>query len=811
MSDESLEDGLGDTAWRALDQWSAQHGIWHRLDKWLIDGHSGAKVAIVDRHKTRHGGSQKLVLKLDRLPDDATASEYSRLDQAWAASGDFAERHLARPTKELLNVGDGRWITFQELAGADLGQYKLLSSQLAGFLGEGGDSCGAVPFARACRRIAHGVLHDWAGDPQVRYQTVPDHFRMMLGDRLSPGKPLASLLAGQTKSSGPFALLSDDHLTAGIEVSTIVGRSHGDLHVENVLVQVAPNFKPGRYYLVDLAKYEEEGPLARDPIHFLLHLINRTLPVLSAPQSEAAIEMLVDPASDRTNYLPGWLSLVVTEVYKAGDEWIRSSGFGPDWRKQRLLALVACAFMIHVRRSTRPEDKEWFLRLAERATDAFLGVDAVRRPLASVPVTASATDEPSAQEKSTPRRRLALLLANDHFQDPSFRALTAPSVDLPSLGEVLRDPRIGEFEVTELENGSHADATRKIERFFAAAESEDFLLLYFSGHGVKDAAGNLCLVASDSQLSLLGSTGIQARMIREWMNDSMSRRIVVILDCCHAGAFPPGTKAAPDIDLAERLSGQGTVVLAASSAYQYAFEGEHPSAVGALPPPSVFTGALIEGLRTGDADLDGDGWIDAAELFSYARARTRERTRLQNPRINSAFDTPLRVARSVRPSAPNPGPRAAPKATDAEPLSWPVGPGKTTVGHFEDERESGETQPPDRANRALGVALLACLGIVAIMLYFLWGSGRPSLTAEIDGFLGCGTTTTVGVTLTNRGSHAADYVIAVDGVPRAHGSVLPKLTRKVPVAVSPVGDAYVNVTVLTGSTKIREANVRFCQ
>jgi len=49
------------------------------------------------------------------------------------------------------------------------------------------------------------------------------------------------------------------------------------------------------------------------------------------------------------------------------------------------------------------------------------------------------------------------------------------------------------------------------------------------------------------------------------------------------------------------------VVLTASTATEYSFEGDPTEAV--TPAGSVFTAALVEGLRTGAADTDRDGWV----------------------------------------------------------------------------------------------------------------------------------------------------------------------------------------------------------
>lgn len=63
---------------------------------------------------------------------------------------------------------------------------------------------------------------------------------------------------------------------------------------------------------------------------------------------------------------------------------------------------------------------------------------------------------------------------------------------------------------------------------------------------------------------------------------------------------------------------------------QYAFEGSQ-LAGEASSGPSIFTSALVEGIRTGDADRNQDGYISLDELYDYVYDRVRDRTPHQTP------------------------------------------------------------------------------------------------------------------------------------------------------------------------------------
>jgi hypothetical protein len=63
------------------------------------------------------------------------------------------------------------------------------------------------------------------------------------------------------------------------------------------------------------------------------------------------------------------------------------------------------------------------------------------------------------------------------------------------------------------------------------------------------------------------------------------------------------------------------VVLTASRGTEYSFEGE--PVAGSSMPGSVFTNALVAGLRTGAADLDRDGYVSVDDAYTYAYDRVR--------------------------------------------------------------------------------------------------------------------------------------------------------------------------------------------
>src|SRR3990172_6519305 len=230
--------------------------------------------------------------------------------------------------------------------------------------------------------------------------------------------------------------------------------------------------------------------------------------------------------------------------------------------------------------------------------------------------------------------KFALVIANTEYQDASFAKLTAPGKDAEEFAQVLRDAELAAFDdVQVLINENEGKTRRSIARFFAERKRDDLLLLYFSGHGVRNGQGQLFLAANDTEINILEATGIPAEFVTYAMNNSRSQRQLLILDCCNSGAFAHGSKSATGIGRSMGIanafegSGFGRVVLTATDATQYAWEGD--KVIGDTQR-SVFTHFLIEGLK-GNADRNGDGRIDVDELYEYAYEEVVRQTPKQTP------------------------------------------------------------------------------------------------------------------------------------------------------------------------------------
>jgi chaperonin GroEL len=305
--------------------------------------------------------------------------------------------------------------------------------------------------------------------------------------------------------------------------------------------------------------------------------------------------------------------------------------------------------------------------------------------------------------------RHALLVAVGEYEDPRLNALRAPQQDVTRLAAVLEDPAVGGFDsVRVVVDAPDHEIRRALEDTLAERSPGDLVLVHFSCHGLKTPQQRLYFAASNTRQDRPSSTAVPRTFVNELFEDCRAGGRVLLLDCCFSGAYGKGIKAAGGSVLDD--TGEGYVVLTASDAFEYAFEEEQLSLDA--PRASVFTDVLLEGLSSGAADLNGDGWVDVQELFTYVQREVRARRTDQTPKFFAhGADATIRIARAGKsrtvPAKPVYTPQQMLVARGfkaaAEPVCRTIGPhGRRSVVLGEDGRyvELGEAATIAEAFRA---------------------------------------------------------------------------------------------------------------
>lgn len=325
--------------------------------------------------------------------------------------------------------------------------------------------------------------------------------------------------------------------------------------------------------------------------------------------------------------------------------------------------------------------------------------------------------------------RYALVVSSSKYADSSLRPLNAPTEDAETLTELLRNHEVGGFRVRPVVDQPSWVVAEEIERFFAERSSSDIALLYFSGHGIKDEDGALYFATMNTDPKLLLATSVPSEHIVSAMRRSRSRRQVLLLDCCYAGAFSKAmlTKSDERVGVQERFAAEGTgrVVIAASDAMQFALEGGQ---LHGEPTLSVFTQVLVEGIETGEADADGDGRISIDELYDYIYDRVQKINPNQTPttsNLDKRGDIVIALSRHPRAEPePEPEPEPKPEPDDDDEADVVPPPSKGLLTRATDALRR-TLRLPRRLRVGLGAGALAVC-VVAVVAIILLRDGSTS-------------------------------------------------------------------------------------
>lgn len=217
-------------------------------------------------------------------------------------------------------------------------------------------------------------------------------------------------------------------------------------------------------------------------------------------------------------------------------------------------------------------------------------------------------------------KKVALLIGVSQYGE-GLPSLSATPHDVAALKRVLENPEMAGFDQVEpLIDPDLVAMQEAIQELFANRAKDDLLLLYFSGHGIRDPnTKHLYLASRQTNKDRFRARAVPASFVQQASQFCMSRRQVIILDCCFSGAFKDGwISKGTGLDLREELGAEGRVVLTSSDAYEQSFQQDEDGAL------SLYTQYLVEGIATGAADEDKDGKIHVRELHDYAKKKVQE-------------------------------------------------------------------------------------------------------------------------------------------------------------------------------------------
>ena len=158
----------------------------------------------------------------------------------------------------------------------------------------------------------------------------------------------------------------------------------------------------------------------------------------------------------------------------------------------------------------------------------------------------------------------ALLLCNWSYDDPggTYQPLRGPASNLDTIRRALTHPEYGVFDDDHISVASDLKAdqiSEAIYSFVQAADPDDTVLIYYSGHGERLVNQQLGLCGINVTAETKDVRAFDTRMLRTWLEDlCRAQARIVVLDCCYAGNY---LGAAPSVEDIRQSFGDGVAVL----------------------------------------------------------------------------------------------------------------------------------------------------------------------------------------------------------------------------------------------------------
>lgn len=112
-------------------------------------------------------------------------------------------------------------------------------------------------------------------------------------------------------------------------------------------------------------------------------------------------------------------------------------------------------------------------------------------------------------------RRRALLVGTEHYQH--LPDLPSCGADLDELRAVLEHPNIGGYDVDSVYDADLDSVRRTVSAFLRSAEPDELILLYLSGHGLRDVSGEFVFAAPDTDPECPAQAGLTASFVQDEM------------------------------------------------------------------------------------------------------------------------------------------------------------------------------------------------------------------------------------------------------------------------------------------------------
>lgn len=235
-----------------------------------------------------------------------------------------------------------------------------------------------------------------------------------------------------------------------------------------------------------------------------------------------------------------------------------------------------------------------------------------------------------AQDPIKSPQTYALVIGINNYrpypETPGLPPLSFAESDARKMAQALRDPgkgRVGKVRLLLDTDASKTAIQAELRDLSGRLAPGDTLIVYYSGHGMPNRAGQPSMMPSDAKTNDEETWLPLVELQTLVKTQSEGRgRLILIVDACFSGRSQPGSRSfalagRKDVPRPQTPVPLGQdIILASSSDTQPSWEDTDLGG-------GVFTTYLLEAMA-GKGDANGDGLVTVGEAYAYAAAKVEE-------------------------------------------------------------------------------------------------------------------------------------------------------------------------------------------
>ncbi|MEU8167789.1 hypothetical protein AB0B97_14945 [Micromonospora sp. NPDC049004] len=377
-----LDRHVGDSeVLRALEAWAQDQSLAVDVPgvPWRRRGGSGALLVRLQITSSRRAAKPTDTL-MKVCAQGSPANEPENHERAWLNAPAFAGQHLFMQLFPPVAMKDGRTIMFLESPKAFLDARTL----------------GELPTTlqrEAATATIRLVFREWNNPGSLRRITTSarSFIRLELGctpqEDDAAGTRIGQTGPSYTQSDAADPVIQVGMLPSGLlqrlagrshlrarSVEYISGHSHGDLHLDNILVPptMDPKVTAHDIRLIDLSGYNPSAPLSRDLAALLLSsVLSAVRDGMPDSQSKALTHALLKESPTVTSAADESTSTLTVQAIRAAAVGCLDPFHRQIFHKQYLLSLLSQSLLYTSYSNVGRSGHHWYLNLGARAADAY--------------------------------------------------------------------------------------------------------------------------------------------------------------------------------------------------------------------------------------------------------------------------------------------------------------------------------------------------------------------------------------------------------------------------------------------------------